>query len=71
MMAALRELPKGQRAVVVLRYFGDLSVEATAAALGCSVGTVKSQCARGLAALRVVLEAPSRVTTTKEAEGRA
>jgi len=41
--------------VVVLRYFGDLSVEATAEALGCSTGNVKSQCARGLSALRGVL----------------
>ncbi|MBO0868045.1 MAG: SigE family RNA polymerase sigma factor [Micromonosporaceae bacterium] len=51
-MAALRALPKGQRAVLVLRYFCDLSVEATAEALGCSTGNVKSQCARGLATLR-------------------
>ncbi|GGR99471.1 RNA polymerase sigma24 factor [Micromonospora fulviviridis] len=55
LLAALRSLPRGQRAVVVLRYFGDLSVEATAEALGCSAGNVKSQCARGLAALRVAL----------------
>lgn len=51
-LAALRNLAKGQRAVLVLRYFCDLSVEATAEALGCSTGNVKSQCARGLAALR-------------------
>ncbi|BBH63808.1 RNA polymerase sigma24 factor [Actinoplanes sp. OR16] len=55
LMAALRTLPKGQRAVIVLRYFSDLSVEATAEALGCSVGNVKSQCSRGLAALRTTL----------------
>jgi RNA polymerase sigma-70 factor (sigma-E family) len=55
LMAALRELPNGQRVVVVLRYFNDLSVEATAEALGCSTGNVKSQCARGLQALRKVL----------------
>jgi RNA polymerase sigma-70 factor (sigma-E family) len=52
LMTALRALPKGQRAVVVLRYFDDLTVEATAEALRCSVGNVKSQCARGLATLR-------------------
>lgn len=52
LMAALRALPKGQRAVIVLRYFDDLSVEATAEALDCSVGNVKSQCSRGLASLR-------------------
>ncbi|GAA2703892.1 MULTISPECIES: SigE family RNA polymerase sigma factor [Actinoplanes] len=57
LLTALRALPKGQRAVVVLRYFSDLSVEATAAALGCSVGNVKSQCSRGLAALRAELGA--------------
>lgn len=71
LMAALRELPKGQRTVVALRYFGDLSVEATAEALGCSEGTVKSQCARGLAALRNVLEGPLPVTATQEAKGRS
>src|SRR5699024_4476747 len=41
--AALSTLPKGQRAVVVLRYFEDLSEAQTAQLLGCSVGTVKSQ----------------------------
>ena len=49
---ALRRLPKQQRAVVVLRYFADLSEHATADALRCSVGTVKSQTSRALAALR-------------------
>ncbi|HVF04357.1 MAG TPA: SigE family RNA polymerase sigma factor [Frankiaceae bacterium] len=48
----LRELPRRQRAVVVLRYFEDLTEADTAAALGCSVGTVKSQHARALAKLR-------------------
>ena len=56
-MTALRGLPSKQRAVVVLRYYDDLSVEQTAAALGCSAGTVKSQSSRGLAALRGVLRA--------------
>jgi len=55
LMTALRELPKGQRAVIVLRFLSDLSVEATAEALGCSEGNVKSQCSRGLAALRGAL----------------
>lgn len=49
---ALAELPRGQRAVVVLRYFEDLSEKQTAEVLGCSVGTVKSQSARALARLR-------------------
>ncbi|MFE4059758.1 SigE family RNA polymerase sigma factor [Streptomyces sp. NPDC059096] len=55
---AVRSLPVRQRAVVVLRYFEDLSVEDTAAALGCSTGTVKSQSSRALRALRVLLPAP-------------
>ena len=49
---ALRAVPPRQRAVLVLRYWNDLSVEETAAALGCTTGTVKSQAARGLTALR-------------------
>lgn len=53
--AALAELPPGQRAVVVLRYFEGLDVAQCAAALGCSEGNVKSQTARGLAALRAAL----------------
>lgn len=54
-LAALHRVPRGQRAVLVLRYFCDLSVEETAKALGCSIGNVKSQSARGLAALRQVM----------------
>ena len=50
--AALRAVPPRQRAVLVLRYWNDLSVEDTAEILDCSTGTVKSQAARGIAALR-------------------
>ena len=50
--AALRELPPRQRAVLVLRYFHDLSVEETAEAMSCSGGTVKSQAKRALDKLR-------------------
>lgn len=49
---ALQQLPRRQRAVVVLRYYCDLSERDVAEALGCSEGTVKSQAAKGLAALR-------------------
>jgi len=52
---ALARLPAGQRAVVVLRYWEDLSVAETAEALGKSEGTIKSQSAKGLAALRRLL----------------
>lgn len=55
--AAVRALPPRQRAVVVLRYFEDLSVEETAEALGCTTGTVKSQTHRALLALRGTLPA--------------
>ncbi|MET9627464.1 SigE family RNA polymerase sigma factor [Lentzea sp. NPDC006480] len=50
--AALRKVPPKQRAALVLRFVHDLSIEQTAAELGCSTGNVKSQTARGLAALR-------------------
>ncbi len=49
---ALATVPARQRAVLVLRYWQDLGVEETAAALRCSVGTVKSNTNRGLKALR-------------------
>ena len=54
---ALAALPPRQRAAVVLRYWDDLPVAETAAALGCSEGTVKSQVSKGLGALRRALAA--------------
>ncbi|GAA4205546.1 SigE family RNA polymerase sigma factor [Actinocatenispora rupis] len=52
---ALVEVPPKQRAALVLRYWEDMSVAQAADVLGCSVGNVKSQCARGLDTLRAVL----------------
>jgi RNA polymerase sigma-70 factor (sigma-E family) len=52
LLASMRTLPAGQRAVLVLRYFDDLTEAETARALGCTVGTVKSQHARAMARLR-------------------
>lgn len=54
----LRRLPPRQRAIVVLRFYHDLSVADTAACMGCSQGTVKSQAARALAKLRGALADP-------------
>lgn len=54
-LAALAGLAPQQRAVVVLRHWLDLDVAATAAALGCTTGTVKSTNSRALAHLRIAL----------------
>jgi RNA polymerase sigma factor (sigma-70 family) len=53
---ALRLLPVGQRAVIVLRYYEDLPEGEVASVLGISVGTVKSQTARAMARLRHLME---------------
>lgn len=52
---ALAQLGPRQRAVLVLRFFCDLTVAQTAEALACSTGNVKSQTARGLSTLRRLL----------------
>lgn len=53
---ALRELPRRQREAVVLRYYSDLTESQTAAAMGCSTGSVKSYTSRAMASLRPLLE---------------
>ncbi|MFC0003802.1 SigE family RNA polymerase sigma factor [Micromonospora siamensis] len=55
LLNALAQLSRGQRAVLVLRYWEDLDVARTAAALGCSTGTVKSQTSYAISALRRLL----------------
>jgi RNA polymerase sigma-70 factor (sigma-E family) len=55
LMRAVRELSAGQRAVLVLRYFEGLTETQTAAVMGCSIGTVKSQHARAMSRLRTLL----------------
>jgi RNA polymerase sigma-70 factor (sigma-E family) len=65
LMTYFDELPPRRRAVLVLRYFCDLSVEETADALSCSTGTVKSQTARALDSLR------DRLTSAETVEGEA
>ncbi|RKE20085.1 SigE family RNA polymerase sigma factor [Streptomyces sp. TLI_171] len=74
---ALAALAPRQRAVVVLRHFEDLSERDTAAVLGCSVGTVKSQHHRAMARLRTALagdrpgsEAGSRANTRANKQSR-
>lgn len=53
LVTALQDLPKKQRAIVVLRFWSDLTERETAEVVGCSVGTVKSQTHRALAKLRL------------------
>ncbi|MFB9297061.1 sigma-70 family RNA polymerase sigma factor [Kibdelosporangium philippinense] len=52
---AMSALPPKQRAAVVLRYWDDLPIAEVARLLGCTEGTVKSQCAKGLASLRAMV----------------
>ena len=65
LVQALGILPPRQRAVLVLRYFEDLSEAQVAELLGCSVGTVKSTASRGLTRLQTALS-PDLSLSTKE-----
>lgn len=56
LLVALQQLPPRQRAVIVLRYYDDLTEAQTAEVLGCAVGTVKSQASRALDRLRLITE---------------
>lgn len=55
-VAVLAKLPPRQRATLVLRFWEDLPVDETARIMRCSIGTVKSQTARGLETLRDLYE---------------
>ena len=58
--ARVADLPRQQRAVVVLRYYEDLTEAQAAEVLGCTVGTVKSHASRALGALRVAMQEVER-----------
>jgi RNA polymerase sigma-70 factor (sigma-E family) len=71
LLAALRGLPPKMRAALVLRYFEDLAEADVAAAMGCSVGTVKSQVSRGLRRLRDEMDPTGTPVTAVFQESRA
>lgn len=61
LVAALRRLPKRQRAIVVLRYFEDRPDAEIADLLGISAGTVRSQTHKALTTLRVSMRDEIRI----------
>src|SRR5690242_506861 len=70
LVRALSKLPPHQRAVIVLRYWEQLTEAQTAAMLGCSEGAVKSAASRGMARLRDMTSAWQDTELTKFAKGR-
>jgi RNA polymerase sigma-70 factor (sigma-E family) len=68
---ALLKVPERRRAVLVLRFWLDLSIEQTAELLGCSTGTVRSQASRGLNDLRRVLGRDLDELRSSTTEGRS
>jgi RNA polymerase sigma-70 factor (sigma-E family) len=62
LVTALMRLPAGQRSVVLLRYWMDMTEAQVAAVLGCSVGSVRTQASRALASLRVGEDAAEEVS---------
>ena len=73
LLTALASLPRQQRAVVVLRYCLDRPESEVAAAMGCSVGTIKSQASKALAKLRSnpALASPESAAPTPAGDGDA
>ncbi|GAA4025674.1 SigE family RNA polymerase sigma factor [Streptomyces sp. NBC_01352] len=75
LLGALAGLPPKQRAVIVMRYWEDLSEAEVAEMLGCSPGTVKSQASKGLAKLRTypglaqVMDRPEQSRTSSAGQG--
>jgi RNA polymerase sigma-70 factor (sigma-E family) len=67
---ALGALPPRQRAALVLRYYEDLTEAQTAEAMGCAVGTVKSQVAAALSKLREQLGDDAVLLSNEEAKIR-
>jgi RNA polymerase sigma-70 factor (sigma-E family) len=67
--SAIANLPARQRATLVLRFYCDLTIEETAAALGVNVGTVKSQTAKAIGSLRRTLGAAGEPTVRGGAAG--
>jgi RNA polymerase sigma-70 factor (sigma-E family) len=65
LVRALARIPARQRAVLVLRFLCDMSVEDVASTLRCSAGTVKSQTSHGLAAMRRLIDGAPQMGSTR------